>query len=523
MRRQNGSDMENTDRSERKKSVLGAIAASKLSEMLKNIDISSIKEANGGYNARARITALFDMGTFAETGTYIARSGADDAENNGENCDPSGVFSSVITGYGAVGGRLVYAFAQDNARMRGAFDSVAAGKIAALIRLAIRNGAPLVGIFDSNGASVYEGARVLAAYGDVMRQFEETRGILPTIALIPGVCGGGMATLAASFDFKLAVKGQGEFYVVPPFVGGDGTNINKGAEAVCDIVLDDEDELYPRTRELLSYLPSNCHSGSRVSEAPVLERALPPDMLYSIEHSADSATVDVRRLICALADDDRAVFVGGNAAEAVVGFAYIGGVVCCLAANDHAVHGGVMSRAACRKLSKITSFCNNFGIPLITLVNSDGPDKDECDQAAYAEDIAALYRAMVTSQNAKICIALGHAYGIGFTLMASRSVGGDIAMALPTSFISPMSPEASVAFVWNDRICANDVTVTREELEAKWRAEHASPVDAAVCGQIDDIVSPQELRARIVSAVMMLAAKSRTCPVPAALEVRRQR
>ncbi len=507
--------MENTDRSERKKSVLGAIAASKLSEMLKNIDISSIKEANGGYNARARITALFDIGTFAETGTYIARTGVND--------DPAAVFSSVITGYGAVGGRLVYAFVQDNARMRGAFDSVAAGKITELIRLAIRNGAPLVGIFDSNGASVYEGVRVLAAYGDVMRQLEQARNILPTIALIPGICGGGMATLAASFDFKLAVRGQGEFYIVPPFIGGDVCETDTPIEDICDIVVDDEDELYPRTRELLAYLPSNCNDGTRVSDIPVLNRPMPPDLIYAMEYGTSDGVFGARRLISALSDDDNVMFIGGKPAELVIGFAYIGGVVCCLAANESSVRGGVMSCAACRKLSKIVAFCNGFGIPLITLVNSDGADKDESDQAAYAEAVAELYRAMVISENAKICMVLGHAYGIGFTLMASRSVGGDIAFALPTACISPMSPEASVAFVWNDRICANDVTVTREELEKKWRSELASPAEAAMYGQIDDIINPQELREKIVSAVMMLAAKSRTHPLPIVGEGRRQR
>ena len=136
--------MENSSQSERKKSVLGAITASKLTEMLKNIDISSIKEANGGYNARARILALFDMGTFAETGAYIVRQDAGD--------DPSNAFEGVITGYGAIDGRLVYAFVQDSSRMKGAFDSVSAGKITSLINLAIRNGAPVVGIFDSCGA-----------------------------------------------------------------------------------------------------------------------------------------------------------------------------------------------------------------------------------------------------------------------------------------------------------------------------------------------------------------------------------
>lgn len=489
--------MENTSQSERKKSVLGAIAASKLSEMLKNIDISSIKETTGGYNARARILALFDMGTFAETGAYIVRS------EPGE--DPSEMFSGVITGYGAVNGRLVYAFVQDSARMRGAFDSTSAGKIAELIRLAARNGAPVVGIFDSCGASIYEGARVLAAYGEVMRQINAVKGTIPLIALIPGVCGGGMAAFASTFDFILTVSGQSDFYVSSPFISGEAPS---DGTSVADIAVADEDELYPRTRELLSYLPSNCNEGARMSDAPVFDRDIPTEYLAPKEY-------DARKIVACLSDGDRFISLGsGSVPELVSGLAYVGGIACGVLANDPHEHSGMMTARACRRAARLVRFCDSFGLPLIALANTAGACPDEADSAGYAEAVAGLYTALTISENAKISVVTGGAYGMGFTLMASKSVGADIAFALPDSCISPMSPEASVAFAWNDRICDNDVTVTREQLEAEWRERLASPCDAALCGQIDDIIPADELRLRVVSAVRMLAAKSRSVPTP---------
>lgn len=488
--------MENSSQSERKKSVLGAITANKLAEMLKNIDISSIKETNGGYNARARILALFDMGTFAETGAYIVRRGSSD--------DPAEAFESVITGYGAVGGRLVYAFVQDISRMKGAFDSIAAEKINTLIDLAVRNGAPVVGIFDSCGASVYEGVRVMAAYGSVMTHIFAARGIIPLIAVIPGVCGGGMAALASSFDFVLSIDGQSEFYVVPPFISGEASS---DGSSVADITVADEDELYVRVRELLGYLPSNCSEGSRMSDTPVYDREPPAEL-------ASRDSYDAKRLVASIADGES--FVGLRqriSPELITGLAYVGGICCGIMANDPSVKNGDMTVAACRSAEKLVRFCDSFGIPLIAIANGTGVSDKESDSAEYSSAIAALYGALTTSENAKVSVVTGNAYGMGFTLMASKATGADIAFALTDSCISPMSPESAVAFLWNDRICDNDVTVTREQLEKEWRENNASPNDAALCGQVDDIIAPHELRPRIVSAVSMLAAKSRIVPV----------
>lgn len=497
--------MENNNQNERKKSVLSAITATRLTEMLKNIDISSIKESNGGYNARARIMALFDMGTFSETGAYMIRR---DPEG-----DPDLSFEGVITGYGAIEGRLIYAFVQDNTRMKGAFDSVGADKIISLIEMAMRNGAPVVGIFDSRGASIYEGARVLAAYGRVMRAINAAKGIIPLVALIPGVCGGGMASMASAFDLVLCVRGMSEFYMVP---GTEHEDAQRAAADTADIVAESEDELYLRARELFSYLPSNCNEGARCAETAVFEREPGEDIF-------DMHSYDAGRIVSFLADSESFAELRRESSEELLTcLTFIGGICCGVMANQPRVKGGCMSIAACRSATRLVKLCDSFCIPLITLVNTVGIDSSEKDQVGYASAVGELYTALATSENAKISAVVGNAYGMGFTLMASKSIGGDIAFATPNACISAMSPEASVAFVWNDRICDNNVTVTRDELESEWRQKLASPNDAAMSGQIDDIVEPYELRARVVSAVRMLSAKTRELPTLQRKEWRRK-
>lgn len=245
-----------------------------------------------------------------------------------------------------------------------------------------------------------------------------------------------------------------------------------------------------------------------MSDAPVFDRDIPTEYLAPKEY-------DARKIVACLSDGDRFISLGsGSVPELVSGLAYVGGIACGVLANDPHEHSGMMTARACRRAARLVRFCDSFGLPLIALANTAGACPDEADSAGYAEAVAGLYTALTISENAKISVVTGGAYGMGFTLMASKSVGADIAFALPDSCISPMSPEASVAFAWNDRICDNDVTVTREQLEAEWRERLASPCDAALCGQIDDIIPADELRLRVVSAVRMLAAKSRSVPTP---------
>lgn len=476
---------------EKKKSTLRAVTAERLTEMLKDIDVSHGKTKDGAYSARARITALFDRNTFSEVGAYINRSRSSNPDE----------FSGVICGYGAIGGRLAFAFVQDRARMGGAFGRYSAKKIISLYEMAQKNGAPIIGIFDSDGVSVYEGVRALAGLGNTLGASSRAAGSIPRIALIPGVCGGNMAVLASGFDFVLSTapgdKTGSEIFAISPFVNGVTVTADTGFTS---IETKDEDELYDTARKLLSFLPS---SGA---EGPVIADG-------DLDAKPDITGLTGEALVSAIADKNNYIRLWSRYAPGLAaGFAVVGGVSCAYIANDRTHKGGAITPQACRVVARIEKFADRFGIPLISLVDCPGFDSGEKDDAEYISAAADLIDAMQNSTNAKISAVVGRAYGPGFVYMASKSCGGDIAFATPDSCISTLSPEASVALLWNDRIRAADLSASREMLEREWREQYASPNEAALCGEIDDIVSAKDMRARIVSALQMLIGKSTLKP-----------
>lgn len=475
---------------EKNKSLRRAMTAEKLTEMLREIDISAAVENSGEYSAQARITALFDHGTFSRVGAYMTRSSNPD--------EPAG----VICGYGAIGGRLVYVFAQDKNRMNGAFDSVSGKLICDLYAMALRNGAPIVGIFDSDGACVYEGAKMLASIGRTLAANSSAVGSIPRIALVPGVCGGASAVLASSFDFLISIKDSSEIYAVSPFV--NGTKSEPAADGISAYEAEDEADLYRFARNLIGFLPSNNNEGTAIdSEIPDFELQRAPNISSLCGEALIAEIADKKNYIRLFAD---------YAPEIAVGFASVGGIGCAYMASDRAHKDGALTPAACRAVTKIQKFADAFGIPMLSFVDCPGFDKSVTENAFYLDSASAMCDAFAFSSNPKITSVIGRAYGPGFIYMASKSIGADVCFALTDSVISALSPEASVAFLWNDKIREGDLTASREMLELDWREKYASPNDAALCGEVDDILTPSELRPRIVSALHMLLGKRRTQP-----------
>ena len=435
--------------------------------------------------SKARLESLFDAGTFVELGAYTKRANAGTE------------WESVVCGYGAVEGKLVFAFIQDSGRTKGAFGERHAKKIAALYALAIKNGAPVIGVFDSAGAVVYDGAQALAAYGRLMKQISDASGIVPQIAVIDGVCGGSSAVAASMFDFVVTVKNKSELFVNPPFVVGKTESAV--AQGLSALEAEDEASAFGFVRELVALLPQNNAEGAYAETADSMNRQV----------AIDPAAYEIGALLTTLADDGRFTrLYEAYTDSAVLGFASFGGVVSGVIASDPAKQGILDIRTA-RAAAKLITFCDAFGIPVLTLVDSEGLDTSaEAENAAYASELARLAMAYTTSENAKVTVVLGKAYGTAFTLLGSKAVGADIAFALPTACISVLSPEASVAFVWNDRVGEQ----TREELEAEWKEKCASAAEAADAGEIDDIVEPAELRQRICAALSMLSAKAEGTP-----------
>jgi len=455
----------------------------------------SLAAADGNSAARARIAMLFDEGTFVETGAYVTR-------RMGEfDMDAPDAFESVITGWGSVSGNLVYAFSQDMSRTKGSLSEAHARKIAEIYRLAAENGAPVVGIFDSAGAYLPEGVRALAGYGQVMKAVSMASGVVPQIAVVPGVASGAAAVCAGMFDFVITAKGK--ISVAPAFVLGEETDASECGLAA--LSFEDEGAAIASARELIGYLPSNNAEGTA-------------DVLTADEvnrHADISAYADKREaaaLISAFADDGKYLELYKNyAPEMSTGFVSLGGTVCGVVANDHSVNGGTLTPNAARKAAKMVSFCDAFNIPVVTLVDSVGTVAEvSAEQAPYAAEIGKLANAYASARTPIITLVAGEAYGTVFTVMGSKALGADVVLALDTAKMGCMNAASAVAFLWNGKVGA---AVSRADLEAEWDATVGSPVEAARAGEVDDIIASCEIRQRIAAYVMMLQAKSKTSPV----------
>lgn len=449
-----------------------------------------LAEARGA-DAMTRIRSLFDAKTFVELSAYTKRSfhemgSAKDSELEG-----------VICGYGAVDGHLVFAFAQDSSRMKGALDAAHAKKIADLYEMAIKNGSPVVGIFDCAGADIFEGTDALAGYGRIMRAVSDASGRVPQIAVITGNCIGTFAAIAAMYDFVVRTE-DGKLYVNSPALSG----VEGAADCLLSYTASEEGEALGFTRKLLSFLPQNSGTGVVVEAATDdLNRAL-SDM---------DTDGDVHAILSAISDrGDYAELGAGSTPALVTALTSIAGVRCGILASNYASDEGKLTAAAARKAARFVSLCDAFSLPLVTLVNTRGFAIDaENEKLGFAAELGKLAMAYTTSTNPKVTVVLGHAIGGAYTLLGSKSVGADVAYALESAEIGTLNAASAVAFALNESISTE---TSRRDLEQEWLTKLASPVAAASLGHIDDIISCAEMRARIASALFLLAAKGTAAP-----------
>ena len=418
-----------------------------------------------------KISSLFDAGTFVEIGAYIKRRGEAEA------------YDGVICGYGSISGKLAFAFVQDSDRTNGAFDEAGAKKIEMLYDMAIKNGAAVIGVFDSAGAAVADGSSVLSAYGRFISCVSKASGIVPQIAIYDGLCTGMALTVASMFDISVKVCGKAELYLT-------ATSNNK--DVACSIDAESEEAAFAAARELIEMLPQNNKDDASVMSGDDAARAVAVNGLTG------------KALIEALCDNAKFVELDARKSGIVTGFAYFGGTLCGVVANDNTCDAGKIGYIGAKKAADLISLCDRFGISVLTLVDSEGL----CD-CACPVCTARLASAYANATCAKVTVVVGKAYGAAFTLLGSKSIGADIALALEGSVISVMSPESAVAFLMNDKITADK---SREDVEEEWCEKHASAENAAENGDVDDIVDEATLRARICSALYMLAVKADGVP-----------
>ncbi len=467
---------------------------------MENKKRKSVKELRDekpcGGKASTIIESIFDVGTFVELGAYVKRitTSADCLEHASE-------FEGVVTGYGAVDGRLVFAFVQDSSRMKGAFGSAQAKKICSIYDMAMKAGAPVIGVFDSCGAKVEEGVSAMAAYSSVMKKSAAASGYIPQIALISGVCAGSAAAFAAMSDLVIA-SDNAQMYVVSPFITKTDDSVKACANnGTVDIVCA-ENELGAKAKELIMYLPQNADSEAIIENSDDLNRQTP-----EVEKALKSG--DMRSVIKSIADDGRVLELAKDYANGMIcSLVSVGGFACGVVANDPQVKNGAITPIAADKASGFVNLCTSFGLPIVTLVDSVGIEADaDSENASYASALASLAYSYAQAPAALITAIVGNAYGVAGTVLGSKGVGADVVYALDSAVISAMTPDAAVSFLHGKEISESaDPVKTRKELTDKWNSENASPVEAARLGEIDDIIDENELRQRICTAIEMMNA-----------------
>ena len=441
---------------------------------------------NGNTEVRGQLNLLFDEGTFIEVGAFTKRGISDFLIS-----EKSSEFESVICGYGAIDGKLVFAFAEDSSRMGGVIDERHAKKICDLYSLAMKNGAPVIGIFNSNGVDIFDGTVALSAYGKIMAAVSKASGVIPQIAFVAGKCLGTSAAIASMFDI-LVKDSSAQLYVSSPaLVGCDG------CQSAAVAYESDTASVIGYIRNIIAFLPSNSSAGIQASDICTdnLNR-----MLGNLDFGG-SATSAISMIV----DNSMYTELSANSAKEVCTvFATVGGVKCGIVATSYSENEGRITAGAARKIARFVNLCDSFSIPLVTLCDSRGLAVDKDNEELFAPELAKLAMAYASSSCVKVTVIMGHAIGASFVLLGSKSLGADIVYALDNSEIGALGAESAVAFAWEKFI---DEETTRDELVNTWKTTVSSPAYAAANGDIDDIISTNELRARICSALLMLSQK----------------
>ncbi len=461
------------------------------------------RRAKGLLSARERLAALFEDGTFQESGMHVRhRSQAFDLAGKELPAD------GVVTGTGYVNGQLVAAYSQDFTVAAGTLGNAHAKKIVALMDYALKNGTPIVSMQDSGGARIQEGVDALSGYGDVFYRNVLASGVVPQIALVLGPCAGGAAYSPALNDFIIMTRHNAHMFITGPevikAVSGRVTTMDEvgGAEMHAMIsgnvhfVADDDRQAIRIAQQLLSFLPANNADEPPHRLAAQLTLARDEAMNSLIPERA-SDPMDVRRIIGRLVDGGELLEVHAQwARNLIVGFARLEGMVIGLLANQPTEMAGALDINASDKGARFIRFCNAFNVPLVTLVDVPGflPGVEQ-ERGGIIRHGAKLLFAYASCTTPKLTLILRKAYGGSYLAMCSQEMGADFVYAWPTAEIAVMGAEGAVNVLYRKELAeAADPKARAAELAAEYRAQFASPYLSAARGYISDVIDPAESR-----------------------------
>ena len=475
----------------------------------------------GKLTARERIELLLDPGSFCELDKFVTHRSADFGM-----AEKKILGDGVVTGYGTVEGRQVFVFAQDFTVFGGSLSGAYAQKICKVMDLATRVGSPIIGLNDSGGARIQEGVESLAGYADIFLRNTLASGVVPQISLIMGPCAGGAVYSPAITDFILMVKNTSYMFITGPEViktvtheevskedlGGALTHNQKSG--VAHFAADNEQACILLCRELLSFLPAN-----NTEDPPRLVTADPPDRLDETLKTAvpqnSSKPYDIKDIIRTVVDDKNFFEIQELfARNMVVGLARLNGRPVGIVANQPAVLAGCLDVDASLKAARFVRFCDCFNLPLITLVDVPGflPGTHQ-EWGGIIKHGAKLLYAYAEATVPKITLITRKAYGGAYDVMASKHIRADINLAYPTAEIAVMGPEGAVNIIFrNELLKAENPEAERQRLVKEYRDKFANPFKAAELGYIDEVIRPEETRAKLIRSLEMLKDKRQENP-----------
>ncbi len=474
------------------------------------------QHARGKLSARERLDLLLDEGSFVELDRFVTHRSSDFGLE-----DQKILGDGVVTGYGTVHGRLVYVFSQDFTVFGGSLSETHAEKIVKIQDMALKNGAPIIGLNDSGGARIQEGVVSLGGYADIFLRNTLASGVIPQISLILGPCAGGAVYSPAITDFVYMVRGTSYMFVTGPNVvktvthedidmeGLGGADVHASTSGVAHFAMDSEPECIGAVRELIRFIPQN-------------NRELPPSIDGSDPHDRQDERLleivpenpnrpyDMRDVIRKITDHGEFYEVHEHfAANLLVGFAHFGGRAVGIVANQPSVLAGVLDIDSSDKGARFVRFCDAFNIPLVVLEDVPGflPGVAQ-EHGGIIRHGAKLLYAFAEATVPKVTVITRKAYGGAYDVMNSKHIRGDVNLAWPQAEIAVMGPKGAVEVLFRKEIAASDdpEAATERRIE-EYREKFAHPYVAAARGYVDDVIDPRETRPRLISALDMLANK----------------
>ena len=478
-------------------------------------DRIAAQHAKGKLTARERIELLFDPGSFEELGQMVTHRstlfGLDSQTYLGDG---------VVTGYGKIHGRTIYAFAQDFTVLGGSLAEAHAEKICRILDLALQNGCPVIGLNDSGGARIQEGVVSLGGYADIFYRNTRASGVIPQLSLIMGPCAGGAVYSPALTDFIGMVEGSSYMFVTGPNVvktvtheevssedlGGASAHASKSG--VTHFTYANERAALEGFKQLLSYIPQNCEDG--VPLLPYVEGEEARPRLNTVIPESAQQPYDMREVIEELVDPESFLEVHAQFAEnMVVGFGRLAGRSIGIVANQPAYLAGVLDIHASTKGGRFVRFCDAFNIPLLVLEDVPGflPGTDQEWNGIITNGAKLLY-AFAEATVPRITVITRKAYGGAYDVMNSKHIGADMNYAWPSAEIAVMGAKGAAEIIFKKEIGQSaSPEATWAEKEAEYAEAFAHPYRAAARGYVDEVIEPSQTRQKLIRAFAMLENK----------------